>query len=175
MEADSTPTMTQDHWAALAQVTTLLGDDVEPVFEYDAGDIPTGWVDEDPIEFPYEAHDNGLGILYTIMVSNRHGSTPWDDGGAFVRQWDPECVGNTQDPCPLDTPANEEFVIETDELREGHNSVQMAAVDAGGNYSVENEIVEFDLDVDTVDPAVELSGSFTTAPGMVLTLSLIHI
>jgi len=168
LEADSAPSMSYDHWAAMGTIGVSLADEVEPTFEYDEESIPAGWVNENPIEFPYEATDGGLGIKYTLMVGSRRGVTPWESGDAYVEQWDPDCVGNSDDPCPLESPVNQKFTIETAELPEGESGIQMTALDAAGNYTAENPAVEFDIKVDTIKPSIDLAGSFTTAPGMVL-------
>jgi len=168
MKADSTVSETDDHWAALATMTATLGDDVSPVLDYDTGAIPTGWVNEDPFTIPAPAYDEGLGLEYVVAFSGGRGATPWAPGAVWGDGWDANCDGNTSSPCPADSPNDFELEIRPAEIREGVNPTSLAAVDAMGNVSNDNLATVFDLKVDTIKPEVELTGSFMTAPGMVL-------
>ncbi len=142
---------------------------MEPEFDYDPDAIPTGWVNEDPFTIPASSSDEGLGLEFVLAFGAERGVTPWASGGTWNGSWVPGCEGNTADPCPATTPNDFEIEIRPAELREGESSITMGAVDPMFNVSNDGSGVQFDLKVDTIKPDLDLSGSFMTAPGMVLT------
>lgn len=170
LEADSAVTPADEHWAGMARMTAELGDDGHPVLDYDPGDIPTGWVNEDPFTIAAPAYDEGLGLFAVVAFSSSRGATPWAPGaGTWGDGWSGECQGNTESPCPLETDPGLELEVRPAEIREGVNTMAIAAVDANFNQSNNGAATVFDLKVDTINPKVDLSGSFMSAPGMVLT------
>ncbi len=169
LKADSTVTATDDHWATMPMMKVTLGDDGHPVLDYDSNAIPTGWVNGDPFPIPAVATDEGLGVEFILALgSKRHPSGDWATSGLWGNGMDASCRGNTEEPCPLETDENFNLWIEPAQLREGHNSVFLAAIDANDNLSNDGLGDAFDLSVDTRKPAINLTGSFMGAPGMVL-------
>ncbi|HTU14848.1 MAG TPA: hypothetical protein VMF31_06605 [Solirubrobacterales bacterium] len=165
IEAASAPSFAEDHWAGMAALVAELGDDVPPLQTVDPLDVPSGWVDETPIDIPVAAEDNGLGLLnITAIGSKRVAANPFD---WYVATESFDCVGNTDDPCPLEAPSGTEITIEPALMREGHALLSIGVFDAKENLAV-NEDYDHNMKIDTKDPVVTLGGSFTTAPGMVL-------
>ncbi|MBN8867744.1 MAG: hypothetical protein J0H98_09330 [Solirubrobacterales bacterium] len=168
VKASSAASFSDDHWAALAQLHLSLGDDVPPVLDFDSGDLPpAGWIDETPIQVPFSAEDNGIGLWAAgIMATARSVGNPWVASGLWADGFGGDCTGATADPCPLSTPPGQMAEIRPAEIKEGWNSGAVFALDKTGNLADEYEV--WDLGIDTIDPKVILGGSFMSAPGMVL-------
>ena len=163
MYGDSMAAMGQDHWAGLGSVHLTVGDDVDPVMTVD---MPDGWIDESPFEIPITAEDNGLGILYVLMLTGKRGGhvlSLYSKGEIICDEYDAETAYIPID-CPLSTPPG--FALELDpmDLREGITAPSFLAAGLPENSDEQQHT----LRIDTMDPVVNLAGTFTTAPGMVL-------
>lgn len=165
MVADDDQVLEASKAAYLGNVTLRYGDDVEPDQTIDPLDVPSGWIDETPIDIPVASEDGGLGVKWIVASGPKR--NPVAPGQPWYEWIDLDCLGTTSDPCPAETAPGTELTIDPMELEEGPNSVLVGTMDAVLNVSDTNgENIE--IKVDSTNPEVALDGSFTSAPGMVL-------
>lgn len=159
----------EDHWTGWEKLEVELGDGVEPVGEIDPNTVPDGWIDETPFQVGLEASDDGLGLRTAAVVGgDRDPNSPWEwlEGTVQAFGWIDECIGNTDDPCPAETPNGFAPTVDPALLPEGHSELDRLLADGGGGA---HAAYEQPISIDTIDPKVDLAGSFMSAPGMVLT------
>ncbi|MBN8867757.1 MAG: hypothetical protein J0H98_09395 [Solirubrobacterales bacterium] len=165
-----TESVPYDHWAGWQKLDVDLSDEDIPTADLDENSIPDGWLDENStFQVGLDAEDTGLGLRYAMVLgSQRDVSDPWEpaENQAQGFGWIDHCVGNTEDPCPAETPNGFAPTVEVADLPEGHTGIDKAVGDGAGHFAAEWVA---DISVDTMKPEISLDGSFMSAPGMVLT------
>lgn len=160
MRTPSALTTLPDKAAELAMAKIELGDDVDPVLDFDPGDVPNDWV-KGTIQIPMEASDNGLGLAGVFAFSEN----PVLPEDPFAGLYDNECDGNSDNPCPAGTGPGFELDLDTAKVPDGVSELSLFAMDPLANHVIET----FELKVDNGMPGADATGSFYAAPDGILT------